>query len=104
MKMPSSSTVLGLIAFGLVTGLAACSGPNTAWVKSGATADDLRAAQRECSGTASGYSFVDSSYNDEMERTRSSSATGNEYRRCMEGMGWQRERTDQMPKPGQAPK
>lgn len=103
MKTPSSSSVLGLIAVTLFVGLAACSEPNTAWVRSGATADDLRAAQRDCSRTASNYSFMDQWYDGGVERDRGSSASGNEYRLCMESMGWQRQRTDQGPKTNQAP-
>ncbi len=95
MKTPSCSSFLGLIA---LAALAACSEPNTAWIKSGAAADDLRAAQRDCASTASGYSFVDTSFFDGVERNRGSSATGNEYRRCMEGQGWKRQRVDQGPK------
>ena len=98
MKLPTSSFLVSLIAVaGLMLGLAACSEPNTAWVKRGATADDLRAAQRDCARTASDFGFVDTQLYDSMARERSSSASGNEYRRCMESQGWRRERTDQGP-------
>ncbi len=97
MKTPSSSSLLGLVSIvSLAAGLGACA-PNTVWIKPGASADELRAAQRECSRTASDYSFVDTSFYDGVERNRGSSATGNEYRRCMEGMGWQRRRIDEVP-------
>jgi hypothetical protein len=91
MKSPSCWSVLSLL---LLAGLVACT-PNTAWVKKGATADELHAAQRDCAADSSRYSFVDSQYSDGMERERSSSAQGDIYRRCMEGMGWKRQRTDQ---------
>ena len=95
MKTPSCSSLLALVA---LAGLAACSGPNTAWYKKGASADELRATQRDCAGDANQYSFVDTSTSDGMERDRGSSATGDIYRQCMEGHGWHRQRTDQGPK------
>ncbi len=67
------------------------------WTKDGATADDLRAAQNDCAGQASAYSFVDESRFDGPERNRGSSATGDIYRHCMESHGWRRQRTDQGP-------
>ena len=96
MKTPSSSFLLSLLA---LVSLGACSAPNTVWVKSGAGPDELRAAQRDCAAESSQYSFVDTQYSDGMERERGSSATGDIYRRCMEGEGWRRQRTDQGPKP-----
>lgn len=92
MKSPSFSLVLGLFA---LTAVVACSQPNTTWVKSGASVDDLHAAQRDCASTASGYDFVDAQTYGGMERERASSAASNEYRRCMEGQGWTRQRIDQ---------
>ena len=104
MKTPSSTSLFGLMTvLSLAAALAACA-PNTMWYRAGASADDLRAAQRDCNRTASGYSFVDSQLlSDGMERDRGSSAAGNEYRRCMEGMGWQRRRIDDVP-PQERPK
>ena len=97
MKMPSCSSLLSLFA---VAGLVACSAPNTAWVKNGAGPDELRAAQRDCAAESEHYSFVDSqlqSGGGGMERERGSSATGDMYRHCMEGQGWNRQRTEQGP-------
>jgi hypothetical protein len=94
MKTPSCWSLLSLLA---LAGLIACSAPNTAWVKKGATADELRAAQRDCAADSSQYSFVDTQLQNDggMERDRGSSAQSDVYRHCMEGMGWKRQRTDQ---------
>ena len=97
MKLSLCSTVIGLV---VLTSLIACTGPMTGWTKNGASEDDLRAAQRECSKDASQYSFVDTSYLDgaaERERSRDSAATADIYRNCMEGQGWHRGRLDQKP-------
>ncbi|MBV8536393.1 MAG: hypothetical protein JO128_12415 [Alphaproteobacteria bacterium] len=96
MKMPSYSCVLSLVA---VAGLLACSAPNTVWVKAGAGPDELRAAQRDCAAESEHYGFVDTQLQSDggIERERGSSATGDMYRRCMEGEGWKRQRTDQGP-------
>ena len=97
MKTPSCSSLLSLLALGC---LIACSAPNTAWVKNGAGPDELRAAQRDCAGESRQYGFVDTQLQSDggMERERSSSATGDIYRSCMEAHGWTRQRTDQGPK------
>jgi hypothetical protein len=98
MKPPSSSSLLCFVCIVALTSLAACFGPNTAWVKKGAGPDELHAAQRDCNANASQYSFVDEAHFDDMARDRGSSAQGDIYRHCMETMGWHRERTDQGPK------
>jgi hypothetical protein len=99
MKKPPSPSLLRLIAvMAPLSLLIGCSEPNTMWAKDGASADDLRAARRDCSSTAAGYSFVDEDRYDGMERNRGSSASSDIYRQCMEGQGWRRQRTDQGPR------
>lgn len=95
MKKPFSTPLIGLVA---IAALVACSEPSTIWAKDGTSADDLRAARRDCGDTATGYNFVDESFYDGPERNRGSSAASDVYRQCMEGQGWHRERTDQKPR------
>jgi hypothetical protein len=99
MKLPSCSSLLGLLA---LAGLVACSAA-IGWTKKGANQDDLREAQRECRHQASQYSFVDTSFYDGMEQTRDSSATADIYRTCMEAQGWHRGPLNQPPT-AQAPR
>jgi len=91
MKRLVSLWFAGIAAASLI----ACSGPSTIWTKEGASADDLRNARRDCSSTASGYSFVDDARYDGPERNRGSSAASDVYRQCMEGQGWRRQHIEQ---------
>ena len=91
MKRPVSLWFAGVAAASLI----ACSAPSSMWTKEGASDDDLRLARRDCSSTASGYSFVDEARYDGPERNRGSSAASDVYRQCMEGQGWHRQRVDQ---------
>lgn len=80
--------------------LSGCFLPTTEWVKEGANPDDLRYAQRACEQESSGYAFVDTSRYDDVgaprgDLQRVNSASGDSYRRCMEGQGWRRERRGQ---------
>jgi hypothetical protein len=74
--------------------LSACVEPRTEWVKPGADADELRHSRQTCERESSGYTFVDDS---RMESSSSrdrgpSSARSDIYRRCMEALGWRRQR------------
>jgi hypothetical protein len=76
--------------------LAACMEPRTEWVKEGAGPDELRYSRQTCERESSGYTFVDDSrFDGPSSRDRGpSSARSDVYRRCMEGMGWRRQRGD----------
>lgn len=89
-----------ILAVGLPLALAACA-PTTTWVKPGASEEDLKLAQDECSSRSSSYDFVfddrDQGRNIESApepQRRSGSAQADVYRRCMESQGWRRERVD----------
>jgi hypothetical protein len=92
----------------LMAGTAACSGPSTRWEKGGATAEDLRLDQDQCSSRSQGYDFVfddrDSGRPGVVESgvdtraRRAGSAAGQVYRDCMETRGWRRERGGQTPR------
>ncbi len=84
-----------LFATFLLVSLAGCMEPRNEWVKDGADAEELRYARQSCERESSGYAFVDESrYEDAGRDRRPSSARSDIYRRCMEGSGWRRERTD----------
>lgn len=85
--------VPAVLALAALTG---CFAPRTEWVKEGAGPDELRYARQTCERESSGYTFVDEDYRSRDSRDRSpSSARSDVYRRCMEGQGWRRERSDQ---------
>ena len=89
--MTKKLTLLCSVAAALT--LAACMEPRTEWVKEGANADELRYSRQTCERESSGYTFVDESRFDGPARDRGpSSARSDVYRRCMEGMGWRRQR------------
>jgi hypothetical protein len=79
----------------VLVSLSACVEPRTEWVREGSGPDELRAARQSCERESSGYAFVDESRFDGPARDRTpSSARSDVYRRCMEGMGWRRQRGD----------
>lgn len=77
------------------------------WTKTGATAEDLRLDQDECSARRSSYDFafedrdtgrlgaVESS--DDSSGRRAGEPRAEVYRQCMESRGWRRERGGQAP-------
>jgi len=78
--------------------LGGCLEPRTEWAKDGADADELRYVRAMCEREASGYTFMDEDLRSDRTTSRdrgSSSARSDVYRRCMEGQGWRRQRTDQ---------
>lgn len=94
---------IALLLVGLPLVLTACA-PSTTWVKPGASDEDLKLAQDECSSLSSSYDFVfddrDQGRNIESapdRQRRSGSAQGDVYRRCMESQGWRRERAGANP-------
>jgi hypothetical protein len=93
--MTKTITLLGSLA--VLFSLTACMEPRTEWVREGSGPDELRAARQSCERESSGYAFVDESRYDSARDRTPSSARSDVYRRCMESMGWRRER-------GNAPK
>ncbi len=91
--MTKTLNLLGSLA--VLFSLTACMAPRTEWVREGAGPDELRYARQTCERESSGYTFVDESRFEGPARDRTpSSARSDVYRRCMEGMGWRRERSD----------
>ncbi len=91
--MTKTFNLLGSLA--ILLSLAACVEPRTEWVREGAGPDELRHARQACDRESSGYAFVDESRFDSSGASRDrtpSSARSDVYRRCMEGMGWRRQR------------
>lgn len=82
---------------------AGCSAPTTHWTKAGATAEDLRLDQDECSARRSSYDFAfedrDTSRPGAVESgvdspgRRAGDPRADVYRECMQNRGWQRERS-----------
>lgn len=84
------SLLCSLAALAALTG---CMEPRTEWVREGSGPDELRYARQSCERESSGYTFVDESRFDGAARDRTpSSARSDVYRRCMESMGWRRQR------------
>jgi hypothetical protein len=72
----------------LAVTLAACSGPQTAWVKDGADDEEFRRDRDTCASRGQGYAFMD----DRRGGERLGSSGAEVYRDCMETRGWRRER------------
>ncbi len=90
-----TKTLALLCSVAALLALAACMEPRTEWVREGAGPDELRYARQTCERESSGYTFVDEARFDGSASSRDrtpSSARSDVYRRCMEGMGWRRQR------------
>lgn len=86
-----------LASLAVLVSLGACVEPRTEWVRDGSGPDELRAARQSCERELSGYGFVDEARFDGSASSRErtpSSARSDVYRRCMESMGWRRQRGD----------
>jgi hypothetical protein len=86
-----------LLSAAALTALSGCIEPRTEWVKDGANPEELRYTRQSCERDAQGYAFIEERTYDDVARTSrgNTSARSDIYRRCMEGQGWRRQRSDQ---------